>query len=136
MRVRSEAIALVSQLVERKPGTPEASNMFLRNSEDEGRSWSKPVQINLPNLTASPYHNTLTQLDSGRLLLPVRPSFSSTMPPRPTGERTSCCECLEEVLLAWTFGARTEKRKTSSKVRFMVGRPNVFERKTCVCYPL
>ena len=40
----------------------------IRKTEDEGRSWSDPVQITFPNLPAYPTY--LLQTRSGRLILP------------------------------------------------------------------
>lgn len=50
-------------------------NFYFRSSDDEGETWSKPVLINKGNMIGMPHVDTLLQLKSGRLLIPVRRGF-------------------------------------------------------------
>jgi len=72
LRLKSGAIALLYGQDARPVGSPEGHNLFLRKSRDEGETWSREIRINVPGVTASPYHDTLIQLENGRLVLPVR----------------------------------------------------------------
>lgn len=49
--------------------------LLARTSNDEGKTWSAEIEINRPGETAANYHDTITQLSSGRLILPVRWCF-------------------------------------------------------------
>ena len=80
LRLQSGALALVYGQKAQPVGSPPGHNLYLRKSKDEGQSWSREVQINVPGVTASPYHDTLIQLESGRLLLPVRWLIASRYP--------------------------------------------------------
>ena len=46
--------------------------LYFQSSDDEGQSWSKPSLINKHNTHGAPHMDTLIQLESGRLVLPVR----------------------------------------------------------------
>lgn len=72
LRLKSGALALLYGQDAQQVGSPPGHNLFLRKSRDEGKTWSREIRINVPGVTASPYHDTLVQLDNGRLLLPVR----------------------------------------------------------------
>ena len=49
--------------------------LYFQSSDDEGQSWSKPSLINKHNTHGAPHMDTLVQLESGRLVLPVRTTF-------------------------------------------------------------
>jgi len=49
-------------------GAPPGDDLFYRTSMDDSETWSEEQRINAPGVTASSYHDTLTQLDSGRLV--------------------------------------------------------------------
>ncbi len=72
IRLKSGKLALLYGRDAKAVGAPPGHDLFFRTSDDEGDSWSEEKQINVPGVTASPYHDVLTQLESGRLVLPVR----------------------------------------------------------------
>jgi len=41
-------------------------------SDDEGKTWSKPVHMNASGQLGVPYHDTVIQTKSGRIIVPVR----------------------------------------------------------------
>ena len=49
--------------------------LFTRTSSNDGKTWGRERRINQPGAWASNYHDTLIQLSSGRLILPVRDCF-------------------------------------------------------------
>ncbi len=53
-------------------GPQQDVGLYFALSDDEGRTWSHEYRINLPGNYASPYHDALIQMGSGRLILPVR----------------------------------------------------------------
>ena len=56
--------------------------MILIRSDDEAKSWSEVGRINPPGNMAGALDNTLIQLQSGRLLLPVRYCAAAEHPDR------------------------------------------------------
>ena len=72
IRLKSGKLALIYGRNTDVVGAPPGDDLFYRTSMDDGETWSEEQRINAPGVTASPYHDTLTQLDSGRLVLPVR----------------------------------------------------------------
>jgi len=48
-----------------------------RRSDDEGQTWSDPVPINRPEQPGGPYHDSLVQLSTGRLVQPVRACYAA-----------------------------------------------------------
>ena len=56
--------------------------MTLIRSGDEGKTWARVGRINPPGNMAGPLDNTLIQLESGRLLLPVRYCAAAEHPDR------------------------------------------------------
>lgn len=82
-------------LVERRPEEAEqyrhnAGNGVLHTvfmtSEDEGRTWADPVPIGRPGESLLVANNSLTQLESGRLLAPLNWWVSDPYHPEYTGE--------------------------------------------------
>jgi sialidase-1 len=49
--------------------------LYFQTSNDEGENWSKPARINTGNMIGVPHVDTLLQLKSGRLLIPVRRGY-------------------------------------------------------------
>ena len=80
IRLKSGKLALLYGRNAHAVGAPPGHDLFLRTSDDEGGTWSEEKQSNVPGVTASPYHDVLTQLDSGRLVLPVRWLISGRFP--------------------------------------------------------
>jgi BNR repeat-like domain len=80
IRLKSGKLALLYGRTAHVVGAPPGHDLFLRTSADEGGTWSEEKQINVPGVTASPYHDVLTQLESERLVLPVRWLISGRFP--------------------------------------------------------
>jgi sialidase-1 len=80
IRLKSGKLALLYGRGASAVGAPPGHNLFLRTSSDEGKTWSEEKQINVPGVTTSPYHDVLVQLESGRLVLPVRWLISGRYP--------------------------------------------------------
>ncbi len=80
IRLKSGKLALLYGRDAHVVGAPPGHDLFLRTSDDERGTWSEEKQINVPGVTASPYHDVLTQLESGRLVLPVRWLISGRFP--------------------------------------------------------
>lgn len=59
-----------------RSGNGNARLMFCAVSDDEGGTWSGEYPVNLPGDRAWPYHDTLIETHTGRLVLPVRACFS------------------------------------------------------------
>ena len=67
-------------------GNLRRQEIFFRTSIDEGRSWSEEVSVTpLPGDDLYALHGSLTQLASGRLILPAYTSFSHNYAGRPKG---------------------------------------------------
>lgn len=50
---------------------------YLRTSRDDGRTWSGPSMVHFPQPGGGPYHDTLIQMRSGRLVQPGRACFAA-----------------------------------------------------------
>ena len=66
----------------RKPAVAGAymMNPFIRKSDDEGKTWSKPVRIGPADANGGQNYDSLTQLSTGRLIFPVRRCFAGFPP--------------------------------------------------------
>lgn len=80
IRLKSGKLALLYGRDARAVCAPPGHDLFFLTSSDQGQTWSQERQINLPGVTATPYHDVLTQLESGRLVLPVRWLISGRYP--------------------------------------------------------
>ncbi len=60
----------------RKPADGIGREVFMRKSSNEGKNWGSEVRINTAGTLASNYHDTIIQLKTGRLVLPVRWCFA------------------------------------------------------------
>ena len=84
-RLRSGKVALCYGR-RQKVSNLERQEIFFRTSVDEGRSWSKAISVTpLPGDDLYALHGSLTQLESGRLILPAYTSFSHNYVGRPKG---------------------------------------------------
>jgi len=61
-------------------GGENRGGVFVRTSHDDGKTWSKEYRVTPPEIQAGPYHDSMIQLSSGRLIQPVRACFVGSSP--------------------------------------------------------
>lgn len=73
LRLASGKILACYRRVIEIPRDRDEHGLFCCWSEDDGQTWSsEQVRINRPGLSGRPYYDTMFQLESGRLIQPVR----------------------------------------------------------------
>ena len=78
IRLASGGLAITYERLSHAGPSDKTRFLGLRRSDDEGETWDEETPIGLPGARAMPYHDTLTQISGGRLLQPVRVSFSDS----------------------------------------------------------
>ncbi len=79
VRLSGEAIGLV--FPEFGPAPRSECDLFFRRSQDDGRTWSAPVQINPQGYSAYICQDVLCRTSSGRILLPAYLQFGQVEEP-------------------------------------------------------
>ena len=71
-RLKSGAITILYNREERLPGRPQSYPTYFRKSPDEGRTWSAESRLDFVEGVAWAWHDTMTVLPSGRIVVPFR----------------------------------------------------------------
>ena len=82
-RLKSGNIAVLYNCEEQLPGRPENYGSYFRTSADEGKTWSSETRIDFVEGIAWAWHDTMTVMLSGRIVIPFRAINGSTYT-RPT----------------------------------------------------
>ena len=75
VKLASGGLAVCYEFVYGAGALGETRVLALRRSDDEWGPWTEETPIGLPGDRGMPYHDTMVQTSTGRLLLPVRASF-------------------------------------------------------------
>ena len=71
-RLRSGAIPILYNREERLSGRPQNYASHFRTSSDEGRTWSSESRLEFVEGVAWAWHDTMTVMPSGRIVIPFR----------------------------------------------------------------
>ena len=82
-RLGSGAIAILYNREERLAGRPQSYASCFRTSCDEGRTWSEESRIEFVEGVAWAWHDTMTVMPSGRIVIPFR-AINASQYTRPT----------------------------------------------------
>ena len=76
VRLASGGLAVCYEFVFGAGALGDTRPLGVRRSDDEGGTWTEETPIGLPGDRGMPYHDAMEQTSTGRLLLPVRSTFS------------------------------------------------------------
>lgn len=77
-RLKSGALAILYNCEVERPGRPTAYGSYFRTSGDDGQTWSDELEIDFVEGIAWAWHDTMTVMPSGRIVIPFRAVNAST----------------------------------------------------------